>query len=174
LGEKKFYQRDRIMVNLNKHAKRILVVDDEKVIRDLLNDFLVEQGYRVVCIERGEDTLKTYLDEHIDIVLLDRKLRPMDGIEILSSLMKIDPEAIVIMITGYPSVKSATDAIKKGARDYIAKPFDLEELQFKLERVLLERSLQGKLKNIRGLVWALVFSIPVWLLLGQVLARFLK
>ncbi len=155
-------------------TKRVLVVDGEKVMRDLLYDFLDDQGYKVLCAADGEEALKLYSQEHIDIVLLDLMMRPMDGMEILSAIITANPEASVIMITGYPSVESATEAIKKGAKDYITKPFNLDELELKLERVILERSLKGKLKKIQAGVWALLISIPFWLVLGIILAGLLK
>jgi two-component system response regulator PilR (NtrC family) len=86
----------------------------------------------------------------------------------------VEPDAIYIMITGYPSIESALEAIKKGARDYITKPFNIDEIRLKIERALLEKNMRGRLKNIQGIVWALVISIPVWLILGIVLARMLK
>jgi two-component system response regulator PilR (NtrC family) len=98
----------------------------------------------------------------------------MDGLELLGEIRKMDPEAIFIMITGYPSINSAMEAMKRGAKDYVTKPFNIDEIGLKMERVLLERSLKGRLRNVQGLIWALVISIPVWLILGIILARLLK
>jgi two-component system response regulator PilR (NtrC family) len=111
---------------------------------------------------------------HFDIVLSDFVMSPMDGLELLAEIRKMDPDATFIMITGYPSIDSAMEAMKRGARDYITKPFNIDEIRLKMERVLLERSLTGRLKNVQGLIWALVISIPVWLIFGIILAKLLK
>jgi DNA-binding response OmpR family regulator len=63
--------------------------------------------------------------------------------------------------------------IKKGAKDYITKPFNIDEIKVKIERALLEQNLKGRLKNTQGIIWALIISIPVWLILGIILAKVL-
>lgn len=162
------------MVSPKKHAARVLVVDDEKSVRDLLADFLNSLGYEVVCEANGRDGLHAYTEGRFDVVISDLVMSPMDGLQLLHAIKEINPEAIFIMITGYPSIETAMDAIKKGANDYISKPFHIDEIGLKLERALLERALKDRLKNIRGVVWALMISIPVWLILGIALARLLK
>ena len=81
---------------------------------------------------------------------------------------------IVLMITAYPSVSTAIDAIKMGAYDYIAKPFEMDNVKHRVEKALEKKSLRGKLKTVQGLVWALILSIPIWLILGIILAALLK
>lgn len=162
------------MANYKKQKKRVLVVDDEENIRQILKEYLNEFGYDVVCAVNGQEALQIYKNGYFDVTLSDLVMRPMDGLELLSEIKKVDPDAIFIMITGYPSIESALEAVKKGARDYITKPFNIDEIRLKMERVLLEQSLQGRLKNIQGVVWALIISIPVWLILGIILARMLR
>ena len=162
------------MVHHNKGLKRVLVVDDEKSMRELLSEYLSDFGFEVVCTANGRDALQLYGKEHFDIVISDLIMRPMDGMVLLSEIIKIDPDAIFIMITGYPSVQSAMEAVKKGARDYITKPFNIDEIKLKIDRAMLERTIQGRLRNVRGIVWALLISIPVWLILGIMLARSIK
>jgi len=106
--------------------------------------------------------------------LSDLVMKPMDGLELLSKIKQINPAVIFIMITGYPSIKSTIEAIRKGASDYITKPFNIDEINIKIERALLERSLHERLKNTRGILWALIISIPVWLILGIILAGVLR
>ena len=161
------------MADLKKNPKRMLVVDDEKSVRDLLTEYLNEYGYEVTCAANGQDALKIYKEGHFDIILSDLNMAPMDGLELLNTVKEINSDAIFIMITGYPSITSSIEAIKKGARDYITKPFNIDEIRVKVERALLEKSLQGRLKNAQGIVWALIISIPVWLVLGIILARML-
>jgi DNA-binding NtrC family response regulator len=162
------------MAEHKKHPKRILVVDDEKSVRDLLVDYLLEYGYDVICTANGQEALKIYREQKVDMVLSDLHMAPMDGMELLDKVKAIDADAIFLMITGYPSINSSIEAIKKGARDYITKPFNIDEIRVKVERALLEKSLRGRLKNAQGIVWALLISIPVWLILGIILARMLS
>jgi DNA-binding NtrC family response regulator len=162
------------MANSQHRSKRVLVVDDEENIREILTEYLNEFGYEVACAVNGKEALQIYKKERFDIILSDLVMRPMDGMELLGEIKKFDPNAIFIMITGYPSVDSAMTAIKKGARDYITKPFNIDEIKIKIERALLEQSMKGRLKHIHGIVWALVISIPAWLLLGIILARALR
>ncbi|MGO9138337.1 MAG: sigma-54-dependent transcriptional regulator [Syntrophales bacterium] len=162
------------MTDLKKHPRRVLVVDDEEAIRELLTDYLHKFGYEVVCAANGQEAMQKYKKGHFDTVLSDLVMSPMDGLELLAEIRKTDPDAIFIMITGHPSIDSAMEAMKSGAKDYITKPFNIDEIRLKIDRVLLERSLKGRLKNVQGLIWALVISIPVWLILGIILARLLK
>jgi DNA-binding NtrC family response regulator len=162
------------MVNHKSKQNRILIVDDEENIREILTEYLNEFGYEVTSAVNGKEALQICHNDHFDIIISDLVMRPMDGMELLGEIKKLDQDAIFIMITGYPSVDSAMEAIKKGARDYITKPFNIDEIKIKIERALLERSMKGSLRNIQGIVWALVISIPAWLLLGIILAKALK
>lgn len=161
------------MEDPKKIPKHMLVVDDEKSMRDLLTEYLNEHGYEVTCAVSGQDALQIYKQGHFDIILSDLFMEPMDGLELLIKIKEINPDAIFIMITGYPSIKSSIEVIKKGAKDYITKPFNIDEIKVKIERALLEQNLQGRLKNTQGIVWALIISIPVWLFLGIILANVL-
>jgi two-component system response regulator AtoC len=161
------------MEDLKKIPKQMLVVDDEKSMRDLLAEYLNGCGYGVTCAANGQDALQVYKQGHFDIVLSDLFMQPMDGLELLSEIKEINSDAFFIMITGYPSIKSSIEVMKKGARDYITKPFDIDEIKVKIERALLEQNLQGRLKNTRGIVLALIISIPVWLVIGIILAKVL-
>ena len=98
-------------------------------------------------------------------------MEPMNGLELLNKIKEIKPDAIFIMITGHPTIKTSIEVIKKGATDYITKPFNIDEIKVKIERALLEKNLQGRLKNSQGIVLALIISIPVWLVLGIVMAK---
>jgi DNA-binding NtrC family response regulator len=161
------------MEDLKKIPKHMLVVDDEKGMRDLLAEYLIGYGYEVTCAANGQDALQIYKQGHFDIVLSDLFMEPMDGLELLKGIREINSDAFFIMITGYPSIKSSIEALKQGARDYITKPFDIDEIKVKIERALLEQNLRGRLKNARGVVWALILSIPFWFVLGIILAKVL-
>ena len=98
----------------------------------------------------------------------------MDGLQLLERIKELDRDAIFLMITGHPSIKSAVDAIKRGAYDYIEKPVQLEGMKMKIERAFESKSLKDQLRSSRGFAWALLCSIPIWLLLGIILAWLLK
>jgi DNA-binding NtrC family response regulator len=157
----------------NTSVKRALIVDDEAGIRDLLVNLLEMIGFETRAAADGEEALQIYKKRPADIVISDMMMPKMGGLDLLFELKQIDPDVIFILITGYPSIETAIDAIKRGARDYITKPFNIDEITIKIDRVLLERSLQGMVKSSRGIMWGLVFSIPVWLLLGIILSRLL-
>ena len=162
------------MAMFTKKPRRVLVVDDEESMQMLLMDVLSEFGYEVVCASDGKSALKKYRSEPFDLILSDLSMAPMNGLELLDEIRKVDQDVLFIMITGFPSVESSMAAIKKGAMDYITKPFNLDEIKIKLDRAFLEQSLRGRIKNIQGVVWALIISIPVWFILGIILARALR
>ncbi len=78
------------------------------------------------------------------------------------------------MITGHPSVETAINAMKRGAHDYIVKPIDSDELNIRIERALEIKRLKGQVKSVQWILWALIISIPIWLIIGIILARVLK
>jgi DNA-binding NtrC family response regulator len=98
----------------------------------------------------------------------------MNGLDLLQEIRQVDPDAAFIMITGYPSIDSAVEAIRRGAQDYITKPFKLEEIKHKIDKALLEKNLRTRLRHLQGITWALIISIPLWLILGIVFARSMK
>ncbi len=161
------------MAILKRVRPRVLIVDDDDEIRDVLREALSNFGYETLTVSNGDEAFQIYQQEEIDLVLSDLMMTPMSGMELLAKISKIDPNAIFIMITGYPSLGTAVEAVKLGACDYIAKPFRMDELQIKIERALLERSLKERIKNMKGIMWALLISIPIWLILGIILARLL-
>ena len=116
----------------------ILVVDDEKDICDFLEDLLTEENYRTFTALNGEKAIDITRKEKPDLILLDIKMPGMDGIEVLEKIKGIDPEIPVIMITGYGSLKTAREAMKLGAYDYITKPFDLKFIRQVIKDALSE------------------------------------
>ncbi len=109
--------------------KKILVVDDEPEVGELLADFLGLQGYQAITAVRALDGLEKVKSEKPDLVLLDIMMPEIDGLECLRRIRKMSPETIVIIISGIKDEKIAKDAIRQGAYDYIAKPFDLDYLK---------------------------------------------
>ena len=107
---------------------RILVVDDEHLIRWSLEQSLMKQGYDVVTAASGEEAVKHVLDDAPELVLLDIQLPGMDGLEVLQKVKEIDSEIIVVMVTALGVLETAVKAMRLGAYDYINKPFDPNEL----------------------------------------------
>ncbi len=111
----------------------ILIVDDDKTVRDFLERYLVQKGFaRVISVGSGEEAIKKMETEDIKLVFLDVKMPGMNGIDVLRRIKRINKETGVIMITGYPEEEITKEAIKEGAYDYIIKPFDLAYLELSL------------------------------------------
>jgi DNA-binding NtrC family response regulator len=159
--------------SLRKIHKRVLVVDDDAAILEILEQYMKVIGLDVVCAASGEEALMAFKRDHFDIIISDIKMTNMDGLTLLGEIKKIDPDVLFIMVTGYPSVETVLEAMKKGAVDYLIKPFKFEEIKMKVERALVEKDMNKQLKSNRGLIWSLIVSIPVWLILGIILARLL-
>lgn len=111
-------------------VSKILIVDDEKTIRDFLSVFLKKEGYTIVdTASTGEEALRKIKQDPPKLVLLDIKLPEMDGVDVLKAIKNIDNKIGVVMITAFPDIKIAEEAMKIGAFDYIVKPFDLAYLK---------------------------------------------
>ena len=109
--------------------KPILIVEDEAIMRESLRDWLTEGGYQVETAEEGEEALKTIAEQDFGIAILDLRLPGKDGIEVLREAKEKSPQLKGIIITAYPSVQTAVEAVKEGAIDYLPKPFDLNDLE---------------------------------------------
>ncbi len=115
---------------------RILVVDDEESHRIMLRAVLKDEGYEVVEAADGSEAVRAVEQEPFDLVLLDVRMKTMDGIEALTEIRKISPLIPVLIMTAYASVKTAVEALKAGAFDYLTKPLDIEELKILIEKAL--------------------------------------
>jgi len=109
--------------------KPILIVEDEAIMRESLRDWLTESGYQVETAEEGEEALKTIAEQDFGIVILDLRLPGIDGLEVLREAKVNRPQLKGIIITAYPSVQTAVEAMREGAIDYLPKPFDLNDLE---------------------------------------------
>jgi len=109
---------------------KVLIVDDDKNVRDFLERFLKQKGYlSVQSVESGKEAIDIIGEQDIKLVLLDIKLPGIDGIEVLRKIKEIKQDTGVIIITGFPEEATAKEALKLGAYDYIMKPFDLAYLE---------------------------------------------
>ncbi len=114
----------------------ILVVDDEKNYLVVLDTLLSEEGYEVTTADGGVEALQVLKESDLDLVLTDLKMPHMDGIELLENIKKINPDIPVIMMTAYGTIDTAIEAMKKGAYDYITKPFQNEELKLNIRKAI--------------------------------------
>lgn len=120
---------------------KILVVDDERDICRALDFLLRAEGYNVVTALSGEEAIEKIMAEHFDVVLTDLKMEKVDGIGVLEKTKELSSDTAVIIMTAFASVESAVEAMKKGAADYIVKPFLNEEIRITVRRVLEQKRL---------------------------------
>jgi len=120
----------------------ILVIDDEKVMCNLLKDSLSEHGYKVTITQKAQDGLDYARNNLFDLVITDLKMPEIDGIEIMRRIKEFDRDNTVVVITGYPSFETVREALRLGAYDYITKPFNLEEVFFIVKRAVELRRLK--------------------------------
>ena len=118
--------------------KSILVVDDEKSQREILEMILGGEGYDVTTAASGEAALKFAKDRRFDLALTDLKMTGMDGIELLQQLLAYDSSIIVILLTAHGSIESAKEALRRGAFDYLEKPYDKSALLETIDRALVK------------------------------------
>ncbi len=121
---------------------KVLVIDDEKSMREFLAIMLEKEGYEVDTAEEGPKALDLCKKELYDLVITDIKMPRMDGLEVLHRLKEISKETAVIMITAYASTETAVHAMKEGAYDYITKPFNVDEIKMVIRNALERRDLE--------------------------------
>lgn len=127
----------------------ILVIDDEKSIRNVLKDILSNEGYKVDEAADGEEGLKKFTDKNYDVVLCDIKMPKLDGIDFLAKATELNAEVPIIMISGHGNIETAVDAVKKGAYDYISKPPDLNRLLITIRNATDKNVLVKETKTLK-------------------------
>ena len=128
--------------------KNILIVDDNSGVRSVLSRFLQAKQYSTEEAASGSTAIKLAYTNDYDVVLLDQVMPEMTGTDVLMELKKITPQAKIIMMTGFGTIHDAIDAIKKGASEYIEKPFDLEDLETMIRRCIEEKQFNSILKKL--------------------------
>ncbi|MHB8859558.1 MAG: sigma-54-dependent transcriptional regulator [Thermoleophilia bacterium] len=123
-------------------AFRVLIAEDEDITRKHLLGALREEKYDVEGTDNGLDALGMIESDSFDVLITDIKMPRMDGLELLAKVKSVSPETEVIVITGFGSISSAVDAMKNGADDYLPKPFDLDELVLKVNRLREQKALK--------------------------------
>ena len=130
----------------------ILIIDDERSIRNVLRDILSNEGFVVTEAADGQEGIEKFSNNNFDLVLCDIKMPKIDGIEFLSAAMAIKAETPIIMISGHGNIETAVDAVKKGAYDYIAKPPDLNRLLITIRNALDKNTLVKETKRLKKTV----------------------
>ncbi|MCC5905910.1 MAG: sigma-54-dependent Fis family transcriptional regulator [Balneolaceae bacterium] len=138
---------------------KILITDDEKSIRNALREILEFESYSVLEAENGEQALSMIRNEAIDLVMLDIKMKGIDGIEVLGKIKELKPELPVIMISGHGTIKIAVEATKTGAFDFLEKPPDLNRLLISIRNALKSSELVKENRQIRSQLHGETFII---------------
>ena len=128
---------------------RILIVDDETIVRDSLGAWFRQDGHRVDVAESGKEALRLVGTNRYDMAFLDIKMPGMDGLELQARLNAADAELSVVLMTAYASVETAVKAMKNGAYDYIVKPFDPDDLSMLVKRAAEHRSLRAENQRLK-------------------------
>ncbi len=128
---------------------KILVVDDEKLVRWSLEQNISSEGYKVFTADKGLDGLSLYKEESPDITLLDIHLPDVSGITVLEGIKEINSQALVVMITAFGDIQTAVKTIKLGAYDFVEKPFNLEKLKILVNKALETASLRKEVSQFR-------------------------
>jgi len=122
-------------------VEKILVVDDEQSLREVLSIMLRRAGYAVISATDGEDAIELIHKEIFDLVITDLRMPKIDGLEVLKAVKSASPETVVLIITAFATADSAVEAMKQGAYDYLTKPFQVDEVQLIIRNALEKRRL---------------------------------
>ncbi|RII31486.1 MAG: Fis family transcriptional regulator [Geobacter sp.] len=129
--------------------EKILIIDDEAFIRENVERILTDAGYQACSAASGSEALELVAGEDIDLALLDLNLGTENGIDLLKSMKELDPDLLVIVITGYGSVESAVEALKLGAYHYMKKPFKADALRLIVKLALQTQTLKREVRNLK-------------------------
>ena len=134
---------------MGNQTARILIVDDEAVVRDSLGDWFRDEGYAVDTAPSAQAALEKLAHANWDIFLLDIRMPGIDGLELQRTLKAAQPDGTVIIMTAYASVESAIEAMKQGAYDYIIKPFNPDDLEQTIQKAIEHKQLVSENQQLR-------------------------
>ena len=127
---------------------KILVVDDELSMRELLEYMLTREDYKVSCAQSGQEAIDLLNQNHFDLFLCDIRLGDITGLDVLRAAKKRHPDNVVIMISAYATTETAVEAMNEGAYDYVPKPFDKDELLATIAKALELRTIEHEKKQL--------------------------
>jgi DNA-binding NtrC family response regulator len=127
----------------------ILIAEDEGIARDNLKHVLRKEGYTVVAVENGLEAIRELESREFDLVMTDLRMQPVDGMAVLKQAKKLYPDTEVIVVTGYATVTSAVEAMRRGAYYYISKPYQIEEVRFLVAQALEKKALRREVADLR-------------------------
>jgi len=131
---------------------RILVTEDDNVQREIITEILLQANYAAESVSTGENAVARVKDHSYDVLLTDMRMPSMDGLELLRQVKRLRPDIEVVVMTAHATVETAVTAMKEGACDYLAKPFDKDELLVVIDRTLERRSLRRENRQLRDLI----------------------
>ena len=129
---------------------RVLVIDDDAGVRESMIRMLRSAGYTVLAAASGEEGFELAQGDDFDVVLSDMRLPGLSGLDVLRKLREVGADACFIIMTGFGTVDTAVEAMKFGAFDYVQKPFELEEMEVKVEKALELKRLRNELDYLRN------------------------
>ena len=133
-------------------GERILIVDDDPFTLELLTESLSEQGFQTVAAQDGQRALEILSRGEFQVALMDLSLPGIEGMDLVREVNATAPETAVIIMTGYPTLDSAIQALRHGAGDYIVKPFKVQEVAAAVEKALAQRSMKAEIAALRARV----------------------
>lgn len=128
----------------NVHRVKVLIVDDEEIVRSFLLDVLSDEGYQVTAVSSGEEAVRLFKKKSFDLIITDIKMPGTDGIQVLRAAKERDSNQDVVVMTGYASTETAVESMKLGAADFITKPFNLDQIKIVVAKTLERRRLWRK------------------------------
>ena len=150
---------------------KILIVEDEKDVQDVLAEALKIWGYETVLASNGEEGLEKYRQQNFSMLITDIRMPRMDGLTMLKKIREKDAAIPILVVTGYPSVDSAVESLIKGADNYIVKPINMDDLHAKIGKAFEKRKVQQQLGRYRRLNLFLALLLPIVFVLGYFLAK---
>jgi two-component system response regulator PilR (NtrC family) len=136
-------------MKMERSRGRILVVDDEKSMREVLEIFLRNEGYTVSVAENGQQAASALKDDIFDLIITDMKMPKMDGLDLLRTVKELTPDTIVVIVTAFGNTESAVEAMKLGAYDYIQKPFKMDDIRLVVKNALDRHRLQQNVSILK-------------------------
>jgi two-component system response regulator AtoC len=127
---------------------RILLAEDDDIMRETLFDRLLKNGWQVDGVKNGKEALSLAEQNYYNLVLSDIRMPGLDGTLLLNKILRISPDTDVIMMTAFGSVENAVDCLKKGAADYILKPFDMDDLTIRIKRLLEMQDIKARFSSL--------------------------